>query len=166
MFAAIVSNSVTTWALLFRRRGNCTVNLTWTNPIGTLATIFYSLQCWIVLPFGGRGVSVQQLVTRGVALGRNKLQRFSRKRNVNATAICDWNRKHNSQFTVLSVGTTISGDAFNILKSCCMRNQPHGSVYRFTVSDSTTNTWGDTITGGGQCRVGFCDGANWTVYGK
>ncbi len=36
-----------------------------------------------------------------------------------------------------------------------------------TVSDSTTNTWGATITGGGSDVIlGFCDGTNWTVAGK
>ena len=36
-----------------------------------------------------------------------------------------------------------------------------------TVTDSTTNTWGATITGSGSDVVlAFCDGANWTVAGK
>jgi hypothetical protein len=36
-----------------------------------------------------------------------------------------------------------------------------------TVADSTTNTWGATVTGGGSDAVlAFCDGTNWTVYGK
>jgi hypothetical protein len=36
-----------------------------------------------------------------------------------------------------------------------------------TVSDSTTNTWGATITGGGSDPVlAFCDGTNWTVAAK
>jgi hypothetical protein len=35
------------------------------------------------------------------------------------------------------------------------------------VSDSTTNTWGATITGSGGNHVSaYCDGTNWTVYGK
>jgi hypothetical protein len=35
------------------------------------------------------------------------------------------------------------------------------------ISDSTTNTWGATITGGGSDRVrGYCDGTNWTVAAK
>jgi hypothetical protein len=34
-----------------------------------------------------------------------------------------------------------------------------------TVTDSTTNTWGATITGSGSDTVGaFCDGTNWTVF--
>jgi hypothetical protein len=36
-----------------------------------------------------------------------------------------------------------------------------------TVSDSTTNTWGASITGGGSDVVGaFCDGTAWTVEAK
>jgi len=35
------------------------------------------------------------------------------------------------------------------------------------ITDSTTNTWGATITGGGSDRVrGYCDGTNWTVMAK
>jgi hypothetical protein len=35
------------------------------------------------------------------------------------------------------------------------------------VTDSTTNTWGATITGSGSDHVlGYCDGTNWTVMGK
>jgi hypothetical protein len=35
------------------------------------------------------------------------------------------------------------------------------------VTDSTTNTWGATITGGGSNHVlAYCDGTNWTVMGK
>jgi hypothetical protein len=35
------------------------------------------------------------------------------------------------------------------------------------VSDSTTNTWGATITGGGSDHVlAYCDGTNWTVGAK
>ena len=35
------------------------------------------------------------------------------------------------------------------------------------ISDSTTATWGATITGGGTNHVlGYCDGAQWTVAGK
>jgi hypothetical protein len=36
-----------------------------------------------------------------------------------------------------------------------------------TVSDSTTNTWGATIAGGGSDAVlAFCNGTNWTVAAK
>jgi hypothetical protein len=35
------------------------------------------------------------------------------------------------------------------------------------VSDSTTNTWGASITGGGSDHVlAYCDGTNWTVAAK
>jgi len=35
------------------------------------------------------------------------------------------------------------------------------------VTDSTTNTWGGTITGGGADHVlAYCDGTNWTVAAK
>jgi hypothetical protein len=36
-----------------------------------------------------------------------------------------------------------------------------------TITDSTTNTWGATITGSGSDHVlGYCDGTNWTVAAK
>lgn len=36
-----------------------------------------------------------------------------------------------------------------------------------SVTDSTTNTWGGTITGSGSDHVkAYCDGTNWTVYAK
>jgi hypothetical protein len=35
------------------------------------------------------------------------------------------------------------------------------------ILDSTTDTWGDTITGGGALHVlGYFDGTNWTVAAK
>jgi hypothetical protein len=38
---------------------------------------------------------------------------------------------------------------------------------RGAVSDSTTNTWGATVTGGGSNHIlAYCDGANWTVAAK
>lgn len=42
---------------------------------------------------------------------------------------------------------------------------PEGSTA--SVSDSTTNTWGAVIAGGGSFHVlAYCDGTNWTVVGK
>jgi hypothetical protein len=38
---------------------------------------------------------------------------------------------------------------------------------RGAVSDSTTNTWGSTVTGGGANHIlAYCDGTNWTVAAK
>jgi hypothetical protein len=38
---------------------------------------------------------------------------------------------------------------------------------RGAVSDSTTNAWGATVTGGGSNHVlAYCDGTNWTVAAK
>lgn len=35
------------------------------------------------------------------------------------------------------------------------------------ITDSTTNTWGATITGGGSLHVlAYCDGSVWSVAGK
>jgi len=35
------------------------------------------------------------------------------------------------------------------------------------ITDSTTNTWGATVTGGGANHIkGYCDGSNWTVAAK
>jgi hypothetical protein len=43
-----------------------------------------------------------------------------------------------------------------------------GSAGKYaTINDSTVNTWGSTITGSGASTVlGFCNGTNWTVFGK
>jgi len=35
------------------------------------------------------------------------------------------------------------------------------------VTDSTTATWGGTVTGGGANHIlAYCDGGTWTVIGK
>lgn len=53
--------------------------------------------------------------------------------------------------------------AFANLPTCASAFQG----YYASVSDSTTNTWGATITGSGGDAVGaYCDGANWTVFAK
>lgn len=52
---------------------------------------------------------------------------------------------------------------FAVLPTC---NAAHEGGW-FAVSNSTTNTWGATITGGGANHVvAYCDGTNWTVAAK
>lgn len=42
-----------------------------------------------------------------------------------------------------------------------------GQGYIASISDSTTATWGATISGGGSNKVlAYCNGTNWTVMGK
>jgi len=53
--------------------------------------------------------------------------------------------------------------AFSFLDACS--GSLEGSMA--AVTDSTTNTWGATITGGSGSHVlAYCDGTNWTVAGK
>lgn len=61
-------------------------------------------------------------------------------------------------------GETISvGVAYSALTAC----SPAISGTFRTVLDSTTQVWGAVIAGGGGARVmAWCNGANWTVYGK
>jgi hypothetical protein len=52
---------------------------------------------------------------------------------------------------------------FSALPTC--NSGQEGSIA--PVTDSTTNTWGATITGSGSDHVlAYCDSANWTVMGK
>jgi hypothetical protein len=61
-----------------------------------------------------------------------------------------------------SVTYAIEAQTFSNLPSCSVTPGTMG-----TVTDSTTQTWGATITGGGSFKVlAFCDGANWTVFAK
>lgn len=68
---------------------------------------------------------------------------------------------------------TLTPTTFSLLPACSGTvlypgggsRSPEGSYA--TISDSSTNTWGATITGGGSNHVlGYCDGTNWTVAGK
>ena len=53
--------------------------------------------------------------------------------------------------------------AFSSLGTC--NSGTEGSMA--AVTDSTTNTWGATISGSGTNHVlAYCDGTNWTVMGK
>jgi hypothetical protein len=57
----------------------------------------------------------------------------------------------------------IDPTAFDNLPTCAPGTQ--GTLK--PVSDSTTNAWGATITGGGSHRVlAYCNGTNWTVAAK
>lgn len=53
--------------------------------------------------------------------------------------------------------------AFSTLVACASGTEGQMAA----VNDSTTNTWGATITGGGANHVlAYCDGTNWTVAAK
>ena len=59
--------------------------------------------------------------------------------------------------------STVNVETFSKLASCSATTEGSYS----SVSDSSTNTWGATITGGGSNHVlAYCDGTNWTVAGK
>jgi hypothetical protein len=71
-------------------------------------------------------------------------------------------------FSVNSTGPSFTGPQgytpqnYSTLPSCASF-----VGYTAVVQDSTTNTWGATISGsGGDTVLAFCDGVNWTVAGK
>jgi hypothetical protein len=78
----------------------------------------------------------------------------------------------------MSSGATIKGTAYGSEFSGGIQSAPTAfsaapscaagiEGLRWSFTDSTTNTWGNTITGGGSDHVGgYCDGANWTVEAK
>lgn len=58
------------------------------------------------------------------------------------------------------VGVQVKPETFSYLPTCASLSKGTIAV----VTDSATNTWGATITGGGSDTVlGFCDGTSWTV---
>jgi hypothetical protein len=74
-------------------------------------------------------------------------------------------------FSALGFATTATGPGnitmtpglFSSLPTCSSAVE---GMYQ-PVTDSTTNTWGATITGGGTNHVfAYCDSTNWTVLGK
>lgn len=68
-----------------------------------------------------------------------------------------------SGLTTFTPGFIITPVAFASLPTC---NGGAEGSHR-TVTDSTTVTWGATITGGSTNHVGaYCDGSSWTVYAK
>jgi len=57
----------------------------------------------------------------------------------------------------------ISKSTYSALPRCAVRTE--GEIA--TVTDSTTNTWGASISGrGSNVVLAFCDGSHWTVAGK
>jgi hypothetical protein len=65
--------------------------------------------------------------------------------------------------TVTAYNFVVDGGTFSTLASCSSGLE--GSLKH--VTDSTTNTWGGTISGSGSDHVlAYCDGTNWTVAGK
>ena len=81
--------------------------------------------------------------------------------------------KHDANGNIIDSGVTESSGGFNgvgfgtnlfaALPACVSGTEG----YMAAVTDSTTNTWGATITGGGSTHVAaYCDGSVWTVMGK
>lgn len=57
---------------------------------------------------------------------------------------------------------TLTPDGFGSLAACSAATEGQLAA----VTDSTTATWGATITGSGSHHVlAYCDGAHWTVAG-
>ena len=160
---SLPSNSVTTSGTC-PGSGNCTVNLTWTNPIGTSSNNVYRcsagsscLSAGVVYPYSNWSrVALHWVGTSysdSAASGTSMQPPF-----VTGTGSTILNSRSVSAPLFQAMPSTFSNLA------ACATNLIGRMA---TVSDSTTNTWGNTITGGGADVVlAFCDGANWTVYGK
>lgn len=74
-----------------------------------------------------------------------------------------WLERLTSTAKTFAVPVDVTPVAFSALPSCASGIE---GTFR-AVSDSTTNTWGATITGSGSDHVlGYCDGTNWTVAAK
>jgi hypothetical protein len=65
------------------------------------------------------------------------------------------------------LGSVVTLERLILLPSVTFATLPTGMPgMAATISDSTTTTWGATITGGGASTVmGFFNGTNWTVMG-
>ncbi|MBV9745157.1 MAG: hypothetical protein JO099_15455, partial [Acidobacteriia bacterium] len=81
------------------------------------------------------------------------------------TSYVNANHDHSSAANGGPISNTAFATAatFSDLPACS--SSMEGS--RGAVTDSTTNTWGATVTGGGALHVlAYCDGTNWTVAAK
>jgi hypothetical protein len=146
--------------------GEQTVRLTWTNAVGTISNNVYRcvgsastcLQQGIVKPNGGwfrlalhvTGTSYSDSEATGTNVGN-----MVGVTGTGSTVI-------NNSGVYSPLGQTFP-QPFANLAACSTTTEGQFA----TVQDSTTNTWGATISGSGSDVVlAFCDGSNWTVYGK
>ncbi len=75
----------------------------------------------------------------------------------------NWLERLVSSLKTFKVPIRLTPIAFSTLASCGAGNEGEQAA----VNDSTTNTWGATITGNGSNHVlAYCDGTSWTVAGK
>lgn len=131
----------------------------WNNFAGNTATpAFYTQNSggtpgWVAVPVpiidGGTGL---------VTLTSNTVYKGNGTSAMVATGIVE---------DTVKVSTTlpikVPAVAFSALASC----GPSIEGEHAAVTDSTTNTWGATITGGSTNHVlAYCDGTSWTVAGK
>ena len=83
--------------------------------------------------------------------------------NMGSGQSTNWLERLSSSAKVFKVPVQLTPGAFSSLPSCGSATE--GMLAG--VSDSTTVTWGATITGGGANHVlGYCDGSHWTVAAK
>ena len=89
--------------------------------------------------------------------------------NAGGTAgqVACWQASTNGDFNIVPLANRVvhgpAAVAFASLPACATALEDSTAA----VSDSTTVTWGATITGSGGSHVlAYCDGTNWTVMGK
>jgi hypothetical protein len=75
----------------------------------------------------------------------------------------NWSERLTSSAKTFAVPVRIVSVVFSSLPPCA----PGTEGMQAAVKDSTTDTWGATVTGGGPNHVlAYCDGSNWTVAAK
>jgi hypothetical protein len=79
-----------------------------------------------------------------------------------------WLERLTSTAKIFKVPVQLTVGTFSVLPKCTAATATLGTEgMSAAVSDSTTNAWGATVTGGGSLHVlAYCDGANWTVAAK
>lgn len=69
----------------------------------------------------------------------------------------------NSAGALAAPSVRLTPQPFSSLPACASGTEGTQAA----ITNSTTNTWGTTVTGGGSKHVlAYCDGTNWTVAGK
>ncbi len=75
----------------------------------------------------------------------------------------NWSEKLTSTTKTFAVPVRFVPVEFSSLPRCA----PETEGMQASVKNSTTNTWGATVTGGGPNHIlAYCDGSNWTVAAK
>lgn len=154
---SVISNSVTVPATC-PGSGTCSVSLAWTNVSGAVSYKLagcgplITITCPTIVPTTTTGVTSNPLTINSFANSGLSFVPYTQSGVSGQTANASWGL---TQASVPRIFSTLAACSATL----------NGTTA--TVTDSTVNTWGTTITGGGANTVlAFCDGTTWTVYGK